>query len=112
MVQAGAVNSSANTVASGSRECSAPTASGAEMDDVAEEMQPQRRVRIARRRIGMHRQDREDDSKPVPLRTARISKMLSAPASTRIATAISENDSSAPVIQRMTRASCCECHGD
>jgi len=45
-------------------------------------------------------------SKATPLRMARISKMLKAAlASSRIDTAMTENDSHAPTIQRTTRAS-------
>ena len=45
-------------------------------------------------------------SKATPLRMARISKMLKPPrANSRIAAAMTENDSNAPTIQRTTRAS-------
>src|SRR5689334_22045326 len=44
-------------------------------------------------------------SNPRPERTARISMTLSRPASTRTETAMAENASRAPVIQRTTRAS-------
>ena len=45
-------------------------------------------------------------SKATPLRMARISKMLKPPrANSRIDTAMTENDSNAPTIQRTTRAS-------
>src|SRR5690606_26767582 len=42
-------------------------------------------------------------TRPVPERIARISKIVSVGASTRIATAIMQKVSSAPVIQKMTR---------
>src|SRR6516165_2855030 len=45
-------------------------------------------------------------SKPRPERTARISMTVSCPASARTDTAMAENASSAPVIQRTTRISC------
>src|SRR6266849_2583369 len=45
-------------------------------------------------------------ARPRPERTARISMTLSVPASSRTDTAIAENDSNAPVIQRTTRTSC------
>src|SRR3954470_1720875 len=41
-------------------------------------------------------------AKPRPARNARISMTLNVPASTRTETAIAQNDSNAPVIQRTT----------
>jgi len=43
---------------------------------------------------------------PSAARSARISMMLSGPHSLRIATAITQNDNSAPIIQATTLASC------
>src|SRR5262249_45145349 len=45
--------------------------------------------------------------RPTPARSARISITLTVPASTRTESAIAENDSSAPVIQRTTRKRFC-----
>ena len=42
-------------------------------------------------------------NRPVPLRILRISKMFSLAASIRMDTAIAENESSVPVIQKTTR---------
>src|SRR6185295_15040218 len=61
------------------------------------------RLRTAERRSGQMASIASMTKKPTPERMARISSTVRLVASARIATAISENDSSAPVIHRMTR---------
>ena len=64
---------------------------------------PGRWVMSASRRIGRTASSSSIAKRPVPDRIARISKIVSVGASTRIATAIIQKVSSAPVIQKMTR---------
>ena len=107
MVQAGIVNSSANTVASGSssrldahRYCapkwmllrSDVQARGGGALIVVPQLRAQRHERA------------DDQQARRPRAPTRISMMLSVADSSRIDTAIAENDSSVPVIQRTTRA--------
>src|SRR5215470_13376362 len=102
--QAGVVNSSANTVASGSSSRL-----------IAHRYCPPRctvlrkmcsgicRLKIVARRSARAAARASMTIRPRPARTARISMTLSVPARKRIDTAIAENDSSAPVIHRTTR---------
>ena len=99
------MNSSANTVASGSsRMLLAHSICAAEMDEVAEQMQSGPPGADREPQDRPHRQQREHDQQ-AGSRSDRedFQNGQSVCARTRIATAISENDSSAPVIQKTTR---------
>src|SRR5262252_1634734 len=104
------VNSSANTVASGSsvtpvahRNC-APKWIALRM-----KCNTRRRVVRARMSAGFNAPNTSSKARPPPLRMASISSMCSFADSIRIDTAIAENDSSAPVIHKTTRtrSRCC-----
>ena len=119
--QAGMVNSSANTVANGSSvTASAQQILPDEMDGVAREMQ----AHAARRELAAQRRLRRDQRQQDQQAEARADRqdfegVERARPSARIASALTENDSSAPVIQKTTRPSCgvatmiacCECNG-
>ena len=93
-VQAGAVNSRANTVASGrSKMLLAHIICPARWTRLRNTFNPGRRVRIASRSVGMTASIASMVTRPVPDRTARISGIVRLLASTRTATAISENAS-------------------
>ena len=76
------------------------------MNGVAKQMQRQVPAEDRRPQVGAHGRQDAMTTKPRPARTARISMMLSVPASVRMETAIAENESNAPVIQRTTRTRC------
>ena len=107
-VQAGMVNSSANTVANGS---SVTAQRPAKLPTKCVVLRARCKPHAARRELApqlraQRDQRQQHEQTPTPQRIDRISNMLSCSPSSRIDSAMTENESSAPVIQRTTRPSC------
>src|SRR5712672_2651483 len=104
MVQAGIVNSSANTVASGSkRRLDAQRYWEVKWIELRKRCKPRRRSPRVRPSSGRKPHTQPMIARPIAARDVSISMMVSAPARLRIEIAITQNDSSVPVIQRTTR---------
>src|SRR5216684_62487 len=102
--QAGLVNSSANTVASGSKVMlSAQAYCAAKCTLLRSACVPMRRGNNEARSAGRAQASANRIARPAALRSARISNTLNVRASARIDTAMTENDSSTPLIHSMTR---------
>src|SRR5215471_4895694 len=104
---AGAVNSSANTVASGrSRRLFAQRYCAPRWTVLRKTCSGRCRLKTVDRRSARTAARVAITTKPRPARAARISMTLNVSASTRTETAIAENASNAPLIQRTTRTRC------